>query len=70
MLSYKSYTRHVSLDDEADLFHGEVVDLKDVITFQATTVEKRKQAFRDSVDDYFDFAMSEGNSPTFPSRGA
>jgi len=34
MLSYKGYTGHIEFDDEAGLFHGEVLDKKDVVTFQ------------------------------------
>ncbi len=33
MLKYKGYTGVVQFDDEAMIFHGEVVGLRDVITF-------------------------------------
>jgi predicted HicB family RNase H-like nuclease len=33
MLKYKGYAGLVEYDDEAGIFHGEVVDLKDVITY-------------------------------------
>jgi len=49
---YKNYHADIIYDDEAKLFHGEVVGLKDVITFQGTTVSELEQAFKDSVDDY------------------
>ena len=39
MLNHKGYTGHVEFDDEAGLFHGEVLDLKDVVTFQGRTEE-------------------------------
>jgi predicted HicB family RNase H-like nuclease len=55
MLNYKGYTGHIEFDDEAELFHGEVVDTKDVVTFQGRSVDEIVQAFRDSVDDYLDF---------------
>jgi predicted HicB family RNase H-like nuclease len=54
MVQYKGYTGHVEFDDEAGLFHGEVLDLRDVITFQGESVEELEQAFRDSIDDYLD----------------
>ena len=34
MLNYKGYSGHVEFDDEARLFHGEALDLRDVVTFQ------------------------------------
>ena len=63
MLKYKGYTGHVEFDDEAGLFHGEVIDTRDVITFQGTTVEEIQVAFRDSVDDYTDFCSARGEKP-------
>jgi predicted HicB family RNase H-like nuclease len=55
MLHYKEYTGHVVYDDEAGLFHGAVLDLRDVVTFQGRSVEEIEQAFRDSMDDYLAF---------------
>jgi predicted HicB family RNase H-like nuclease len=50
MLKYKGYSGYVVYDDEARIFHGEVVGLRAVITFQGTTVEEIEQAFKDSID--------------------
>jgi len=62
---------HVEFDDEARLFHGEVIDLRDVITFQGTSVEELKSAFQDSVDDYLQSsARSEAKRLTGHSRDA
>lgn len=55
MLKYKGYTGYVDFDDEAGVFHGEVLDLRDVITFQGRTVEEIKKAFCESIDDYLEF---------------
>jgi predicted HicB family RNase H-like nuclease len=55
VLKYKGYTGHVEFDDESGIFHGEVLDLRDVITFQGKTVEGIEKAFRDSIDDYLAF---------------
>jgi predicted HicB family RNase H-like nuclease len=34
MLTYKGYQGRFDYDPDADIFHGEVIHLKDVITFQ------------------------------------
>ena len=44
-------------------FSGEVIDTRDVITFQGTLVEDLKQAFEDSVDDYLEFCALRGENP-------
>lgn len=69
MLNYKGYTGTVSFDPEAGVLHGEVVDLRDVITFQGTSVEEIEIAFRDSVDDYLEFCSELGQSPDRPFTG-
>ena len=52
MMEYKGYIGKVEFDDVAGIFHGEVVNTRDVITFQGHSVGQLKQAFRDSVQDY------------------
>ena len=69
MLKYKGYTGYAEYDDEAAIFHGEVLDTKDVITFQGTNVEEIEQAFRDSIDDYLEFCKSRGEEPDRPFSG-
>lgn len=63
MMTYKGYDGVVSFDDEAELFHGEIVGLRDVVTFQGTSVEELRRAFEESVDDYLDFCASRGEEP-------
>ena len=69
MLDYRGFTGRVDFDGEAGLFHGEVLDTRDVITFQGTTVDELEQAFRDSVDDYLEFCSERGEEPDKPFSG-
>lgn len=66
MMKYKGYTGDVEYDDEAKIFHGEVLGIKDVVTFQGTTVNEIEQAFKDSVDDYLAFCAERGEEPDQP----
>lgn len=59
-MTYKGYQSRVELDEEAGVFHGEVMNIRDVITFQGASAEELKQAFEDSVDDYLEFCASRG----------
>jgi len=38
MLKYKDYISHIEFDDEAEIFHGEVINTRDVITFYGLTI--------------------------------
>ncbi len=69
MMKYKGYEAVLEFDDEAEIFHGEVISIRDVITFQGTSVEEIKQAFRDSVDDYLEFCQERGEEPDKPFSG-
>jgi predicted HicB family RNase H-like nuclease len=69
MMAYKGYLGQVEFDDEAGLFHGEVVGTRDVITFQGRTVDELRAAFRDSVDDYLDWCAERGKMPDRPYSG-
>lgn len=69
MMEYKGYMGHVEFDDEAEIFHGEVINTRDVITFQGKTVEEIKQAFRDSVEDYLEYCTKLGQQPEKPFTG-
>lgn len=63
MMRYKGYVGEVVYDDEAKIFHGEVIGLKDVITFQGATVRELEKAFNDSVDDYLEWCKERGEKP-------
>jgi predicted HicB family RNase H-like nuclease len=69
MMTYKGYIGDVEYDDKAKLFHGEVVNTRDVITFQGTSVEELEQAFHDSINDYVSWADEEGIPPEKPYSG-
>jgi len=69
MMIYRGYIGHVEFDDEADIFHGEVINTRDVITFQGKTVAKIKKAFHDSVEDYLEFCEERNETPEKPFSG-
>ena len=69
MMEYKGYIGKVEIDEEAGILYGEVINVRDVITFEGTTVDEIQQAFRDSVDGYLDFCAQRGESPEKPFSG-
>ena len=69
MMNYKGYIGKVNFDDEAGIFHGEVINVRDVITFQGSCVEELRKAFIDSVEDYLEFCRARGEEPDKPFSG-
>jgi len=45
------------------ILHGEVIDTRDVITFQGKSVDELRQAFRDSVDEYLKVCAERNREP-------
>ena len=69
MMEYNGYVGRVEYDDEAGVFHGEVINTRDVITFQGATVGELRKAFRESVEDYLVFCEERGEEPDKPFSG-
>lgn len=68
-MKYKDYEGSITFDDDAEIFHGEVINTKDVITFQGRSVRELKKAFKESVDDYLTFCKERGENPDKPFSG-
>ena len=63
-MSYKGYEAVVEYDEDAELFHGEVMNNRDVITFQGRSVDELKdQTPRESVENYLAFCRERGEEP-------
>ena len=69
MMEYKGYIGKVEFDNEVGIFHGEVLDTRDVITFQGQSVDEPNTAFQGSIDDYLAFCELRGEEPNKPFSG-
>lgn len=69
MLEYKNYIGQVAFDEAAEIFHGEVINTRDAITFQGKSVTELKKAFKESINDYLEFCEERGESPDRPFSG-
>ncbi len=69
MMEYKGYFAKVDFDDSDNIFHGGIINLRDVITFEGETVKELKKAFQDSVNDYLAFCAERGEEPEKPYSG-
>ena len=66
---YKNYIAQVSYDEKAEVFFGRVINTKDIITFQGTSVNELKKALHDSVEDYLEWCKEDGIEPEKPFSG-
>jgi len=69
MIEYKGYVGVFEYDPSIDAFHGDVINTRDVITFQGRSVEEIKLAMEESVEDYLSMCAADGVSPEKPFSG-
>src|SRR6266581_4676158 len=63
------YVATIELDEEAGVFHGEVINTRDVLTFQGRTLDELKAAFADTIADYVEWCRERGKEPQRPYSG-
>jgi predicted HicB family RNase H-like nuclease len=68
-MEYKGYLGAVEYDAQTKIFHGDIINTRDVITFQGTSVKEIEQAFKDSINDYIKWCMEDGIEPEKPYSG-
>lgn len=65
-MEHRGYTGSVAYDAVERIFYGEVLDLKDLITYEAMNEELLENAFRDAVDEYLDQCWACEQEPEPP----
>jgi predicted HicB family RNase H-like nuclease len=69
MRPYKGFSGSLEYDEEDRVFHGRLVGIRDVITFEAASADDLVTAFHESVDDYIAFCEERGVAPRKPYSG-
>ena len=68
-IRYRGCQGRFVFDEEADLFHGDVLHLADAVTFAGRSLDELRQALADSVEDYLEFCAEKGRQPEKPYSG-
>jgi len=68
-MKYKGYLGKITYDDDARIFHGEVLGIRAVIIFQGKSVDELEQAFQDSVETYLAWCKEREVEPEKPFSG-
>lgn len=63
LMRYKGYIAEIGYDDSADVFHGRVVGMRDVVDFYGRTPEELRAEFKTSVDEYLAWCEEDGQKP-------
>lgn len=68
-MHHEGYVATIELDEDAGLFHGEVINTRDVLTFQGRTLDDLRAAFADTIADYVEWCRERGKEPERPYSG-
>ena len=63
VIEYRGYRATVVFDAEVGLYHGEVIGIPDVITFQAKAASQFRVEFAASVEEYLAMCAERGRAP-------
>lgn len=68
-MSYKGYTARVDFDERDSIFVGRVLGLRDIISFEGSTVVKLRAEFEASINDFLRDCAERGIAPEKPASG-
>lgn len=68
--SYKGYRGSIEFSVEDNCLYGQLLFVRDLVTYEATEVAALKTAFEQAVDYYLDKCAKEGLPPDKPFNGS
>jgi predicted HicB family RNase H-like nuclease len=68
-MKYKGYEAVIHYDEDDQILHGRVLNVRDVISFHGESIKEVRQAFEEAVDDYLADCAERGVDPDKPFSG-
>ena len=68
-MTYKGYRAEVECGDDVGVLSGRVVNTRDVVFFEGSSVEELNREFKFSIDDYLAMCAERGEEPDRPCSG-
>ncbi|MBK8393453.1 MAG: hypothetical protein IPL23_31165 [Saprospiraceae bacterium] len=53
-LTYKNFIGSVHFSEKDEVFHGKLMDINDLVTYEGTSIPELKKAFEEAVEDYLE----------------
>ena len=68
-LHYKDYVGSVEFSEEDAVFHGKVIGIKPLLSFEGDNVTALVEDFHNAVDEYLEFCAQNDKQPEQPFKG-
>ncbi|MHB1177047.1 MAG: type II toxin-antitoxin system HicB family antitoxin [Daejeonella sp.] len=69
ILQYKDYYASVHFSTADDVFHGKILGINDLVSFEGSSVSELKIGFKDAVEDYLQTCLQIGKTPDKTYKG-
>ncbi|SDN87561.1 type II toxin-antitoxin system HicB family antitoxin [Acetanaerobacterium elongatum] len=69
-LHYKDYIGSVVFSEDDEVFHGKVIGIKDLLSFEGDSVSALIEDFHDAIDEYLEYCNENGKKPEKPFKGS
>jgi len=69
MLEYKGYYGTVEYSAEDHCLYGKLAYIRDLVNYEATTVNNLEKAFKEAVNEYLAFCRDNNKQPNVPFKG-
>lgn len=70
IMEYRDYCGSAEFSQEDEVFHGKVLFVNALITYESETAKGLLGAFHEAVDDYLAWAEEDGFKPEKPFKGS
>jgi len=69
LMHHRDYVARIGYDEEREVFHGRIVNLRDVVNFYGHNPEELKREFQRSLETYLELCHERGIEPGKPYSG-
>ncbi len=69
-IHYKDYIGSVEFSEEDEVFHGKLIGIKDLISFEGDSTKTLINDFHNAVDEYLEFCEKNGRVADKPYKGS
>ncbi len=69
ILKYKDFIGSVHFSTTDEVFHGKLIGIDDLVTFEGSSVVELKKSFEEAVEDYLELCRNVNKSPNKSYKG-
>jgi len=69
-LQYKGYSGSINFSVEDGVFHGKIMGIRSLISFEGNSVDSITEDFQNAVDEYLEICKENNFEPEKPFKGS